>query len=215
MKLLGLTGNIACGKSTVARLLQEMGAAHIDADLLVHELYADRDFAAQVSSLLTPRFEKESGMPVPSLLRPDGSVNRAVLGALVFADQGALRILEALVHPEVAARREARLQELRERPEPPPVVVLEAVKLVESGQARGCHEVWCVVCDREVQLERLVKGRGLSAEEAEARLDAQPPFSSKMERLAGNSLALVHNNGTPEQLRAQVEAAWKRLCSKS
>jgi len=214
MKLLGLTGDIACGKSSVARLLQEKGAAHIDADQLVHELYSDPAFAQTVASLLTPRFEKESGMAVPSLLRPDGSVNRAVLGPLVFADAGALRLLEALVHPEVASRREAKLRELASSASPPPAVVLEAVKLIESGQARGCDEVWCVMCQPEVQRERLMEARGLSSEEAQARVDAQPSFNSKMEMLSGAPLALIHNNGTREQLAAQVDAAWKRLLSK-
>ena len=211
MKLLGLTGDIACGKSSVAQVLVELGAAHVDADQLVHDLYADRTFATQVVALFAPRFENNVVAAVQALIKEDGSVNRVALAALVFNDAAALRQLEALVHPAVAALREVHLRILREREEPPEIVVLEAVKLIESGQWRGCDVLWCVVCERQVQLERLMQARGLDEAAARARLDAQPPFRDKMDMLGGASLTLIHNNGTPEQLRAQVLAAWNRL----
>ncbi len=211
MKLLGLTGDIACGKSSVARLLVELGAAHVDADQLVHDLYADRTFATQVVALFAPRFENNLVASVESLIKEDGSVNRVALAQLVFDDPQAMRRLEALVHPAVAALREVHLKILRERDEPPEIVVLEAVKLIESGQWRSCDALWCVVCEREIQLGRLMQARGMDQKAATARLDAQPPFGAKMEQLGGASLTLIHNNGTPEQLRAQVLAAWKRL----
>lgn len=211
MKLLGLTGDIACGKSSVAALLVELGAAHVDADQLVHDLYADRTFATEVVALFAPRFENNVVAAVQALIKEDGSVNRAALGQLVFNDAPALRRLEALVHPAVAALREVHLRILRERENPPDVVVLEAVKLIESGQWRGCDALWCVVCDREVQLQRLMQTRGLGLQAARARLAAQPGFGQKMEMVGGAPLTLIHNNGTPEQLRAQVLAAWKRM----
>lgn len=211
MKLLGLTGDIACGKSSVARILVELGAAHIDADSLVHDLYADRTFATQVVALFTHRFENNVVSAVQALIQEDGSVNRVALGQLVFNDASALRQLEALVHPAVAALREVHLRLLRERENPPDIVVLEAVKLIESGQWRGCDALWCVVCEREVQLQRLMNARGLDEKAARARLNAQPGFGEKMAMLGATSLTLIHNNGTPEQLRAQVLAAWNRL----
>lgn len=211
MKLLGLTGDIACGKSSVARLLVEQGAAHLDADSLVHDLYADRSFATQVVALFAHRFGNNLVAAVHALIKEDGGVNRVALGQLVFGDAAALRQLEALVHPAVAALREVHLRVLREREHPPEVVVLEAVKLIESGQWRGCDALWCVVCDRQVQLERLMSARGLDEDAALARLNAQPGFGDKMALLGGASLTLIHNNGTPEQLSAQVLAAWNRL----
>ena len=211
MKLLGLTGDIACGKSSVARLLVELGAAHVDADQLVHDLYADRTFATQVVALFTHRFENNVVAAVEALIKEDGSVDRVALGQLVFNDAQALRQLEALVHPAVAALREVHLRILRERENPPEIVVLEAVKLIESGQWRGCDVLWCVVCDRAIQLERLMSARGLDEAAARARLSAQPPFGEKMAMLESASLTLIQNNGTPEQLRAQVLAAWNRL----
>lgn len=211
MKLLGLTGDIACGKSSVARLLVELVAAHVDADQLVHDLYADHLFATQVVALFTHRFENNVVAAVQALIKEDGSVNRVALGALVFNDPPALRQLEALVHPAVAALREVHLRILRERPNPPQVVVLEAVKLIESGQWRGCDVLWCVTCEGEIQLQRLMSARGLDEAAARARLNAQPGFGEKMAMLEGASLTLIHNNGTPEQLRAQVLAAWNRL----
>jgi dephospho-CoA kinase len=211
MKLLGLTGDIASGKSSVARILVEMGAAHIDADSLVHDLYADRTFATQVVALFTDRFENNAVRAVETLVKPDGGIDRVALGQIVFGDAAALRRLEALVHPAVAALREVHLRILRERENPPDVAVMEAVKLIESGQWRGCDALWCVVCDREIQIQRMVSYRGLSEAQARARLDAQPPWAAKMSAVGGAEITLLHNNGTPEQLRAQVEVAWKRL----
>jgi dephospho-CoA kinase len=195
MKLLGLTGDIACGKSSVARILVELGAAHVDADSLVHDLYADRTFATQVVALFAHRFENNVVTAVQALVQEDGSINRVALGQLVFGDAAALRQLEALVHPAVAALREVHLK----------------VKLIESGQWRGCDLLWCVVCNPEIQLQRLMQARGLDEDAARARLAAQPRFGEKMGMIAGAPLTLIQNNGTPEQLRAQVEAAWKRL----
>ena len=211
MKLLGLTGDIACGKSSVAQVLVELGAAHVDADSLVHDLYADRTFATEVVALFAPHFNNNLVAAVEALIGPDGGVNRVALGKIVFGDAAALRRLEALVHPAVAALREVHLRILRERENPPPVVVLEAVKLIESGQWRECDALWCVVCDREIQLQRLMQARGLDEAAARARLDAQPPFRDKMRALGSASLTLIQNNGTPEQLRQQVLAAWNRM----
>jgi dephospho-CoA kinase len=209
MKLLGLTGNIACGKSTVAALLQEQGAVLIDADLLVRELYATPNFVEQVVALFRDRFAANSPVSVLSLTHADGSINRQALGELVFADPSALRQLEALVHPAVAALREEKLAALRALPEPPPAAVLEAVKLIESGQAQNCDTVWCVVCAPDVQLERLMTRRGLDEAAAKARLANQPDAAAKQALLGSVPLVLIPNNGTLDELRERVLSQWQ------
>ena len=196
--LLGLTGGIACGKSSVARLLAARGAAVVDADALVHELYADADFAARVAAL----FE----LPVRAA---DGSIDRAALGRIVFADKTALRRLESLVHPAVAALRDEKLREVAKLAPRPPAVVLEAVKLIEAGQAESCAAVWCVVCDPDVQLRRLISTRGLSDADARARLANQPSLQEKLALANDLPLIFIENNGTPDELQRRVDGEWK------
>ena len=203
MFILGLTGNIACGKSTVARLLGARGAAHLDADRLVHELYSDPDFARRVAALFP-----EYSAP---LLTPQGQIDRRALGELVFNDAAALARLEAFVHPAVAALRDAKLRQFATRQPPPHTVVLEAVKLIESGQFTRCDAVWCVVCPRQAQLERLVAERGLSPEEARRRLRHQPDPQEQRRRVGSTPFAVIANDGSPELLESKVEQQWKAL----
>ncbi len=197
MKILGLTGDIACGKSTVARLLGEYGAIHLDADLQVRELYADLDFAAQLAA----RFG--------DVLGESGAVDRAKLAALVFDNTENLRDLENLVHPAVADLRARQLAELRVQGRD--VAVVEAVKLLESGQGEVCDEIWCVVAAPDVQLQRLIENRGLTPEQARARLNNQPSRAEK-EKLADNApLIWIDNSGAPVQLEQIVAREWKRF----
>ena len=197
MKILGLTGDIACGKSTVARLLGGRGAAHLDADLQVRELYADLDFAAQVVA----RFG--------DVTSPSGAVDRAKLAPLVFDNPARLRELESLVHPAVARLRQRQLAELKAQGRE--VAVIEAVKLLESGQGAGCDEIWCVTAAPAVQLRRLMENRGLSEAAARARLERQPARADK-ERLTGAvPLVWIDNGGTPAQLEQIVARHWKRF----
>ena len=197
MKIIGLTGDIACGKSTVARLLGERGAVHLDADLQVRELYGDLGFAAQLAA----RFG--------DVLGESGAVDRAKLALLVFDDKDNLRALESLVHPAVAALRARQLAELRARG--CAVAVVEAVKLLESGQGAGCDEIWCVVAPTDVQLQRLIRDRDLTEKQARARLANQPSRAAK-ERLAdGVPLVWIENGGTPAQLEQIVAREWKRF----
>lgn len=202
MKLLGLTGGIACGKSTLADLLRKKGAVVIDADQLVHEMYSEPEFARRVASL----FEAD-------VLDAQGRVDRARLGALVFGNKAALQRLELLVHPEVASRREQKLREFSEQTPPPPVAVLEAVKLIESGQANDCDVVWCVVCSPDTQLRRLIEKRSMPEEAARARLASQPPFEEKQRILAeqGVPLVCIHNDGSLPEMEEQVQQHWNDL----
>ena len=203
MRILGLTGDIAAGKSTVARLLESRGAVLLDSDALVHELYSDPAFAAKVAAL----FQE----PV---LAGDGSVDRRKLGAVVFQDADGLACLEALVHPAVFALRSRRVAELGARPQPPPAVVLEAVKLLESGGGAGCDEIWCVVSNPEVAMERMINNRHLTRAQALERLAAQPRREAKLELAGSVPLVWIENNSSGAELEAAVGREWKRFLAK-
>ena len=191
---MGLTGDIAAGKSTVAGLLSARGAAHLDADLLVRELYANADFAARLSA----RFG--------AVIDQTGGVDRAKLAPLVLNDAQALRDVEALVFPAVAALRRQKLEALEKAGAR--VVVIEAVKLLESGQGAGCDAIWCVTASPEIQLGRLMENRGLSLQEARARLDNQPPRAAK-EALAGAvPLRWIDNSAGLAELEQIVGRRW-------
>jgi dephospho-CoA kinase len=130
---------------------------------------------------------------------------------LVFGDPRALRQLEAVVHPAVARLRDEKLQELRRLETPPPVVVLEAVKLIESGQAHDCDVVWCVTCRPDIQMQRLMDKRGLSAAAARARVTAQPGLEAKRAASGAAPFVEIENNGPLAELTARVEAEWAKL----
>ena len=191
VKVIGLTGNIACGKSTVAGMLRDLGATVVDADAVVREL---QEPGTPVWQQIVQAFGRD-------ILRPDGHLDRARLGALVFADPRALARLEAIVHPAVVAEVDRILAGL-----PGGVAVVEAVKLVEAGMHRAYDLLWVVVCSEARQIDRL-KGRGLTEPEARARLAAQPPLEP---RLALADL-VVDNDGSLADTRRQVEAAWAKL----
>lgn len=189
--LIGLTGNIACGKSSVAAMLAEMGAEVIDADALVHQLMVPGSDSWR-------EIVETFGQGV---LRHDGTIDRGQLGEVVFRDPGALEQLEAILHPRVR-----RLAEERIAASPSPVVVLEAIKLIEAGWASRVDSVWVVTCRREQQLERLRARRGLSLAEAELRVRAQSPAAEKLK----HADVVIDNSGSPRETRAQVENGWAR-----
>jgi len=192
--ILGLTGNIASGKTTVGLMLLELGAyTYVDADLVVHELYLPgKPLTAQLAQAFGPR-----------ILNAEGGVDRRVLGDIVFRDREKLRLLETLVHPAVQT---ALVERMRALP-PDGIGVLDAIKLVESGYAPLCHGLWLVTCPPQVQLQRLLATRGLSEEDARARLAAQPPLDGKR----ALATEVIDNSGTVEDLRRQVTAAWGRF----
>ena len=210
MFLLGLTGDIAAGKSSVARLLKERGAAHIDADDLVRELYSGGDFSARVANALknAPRVLANENTP---LLGENGVIDRKALAALVFFDAAALRKLEALVHPAVLELRDRKIAQLAAQPNAPRVAVLEAVKLVESGHAEKCDALWWIQASPETQLRRLITHRGLDENAAGARLLSQPEAKIKLELLQRVPFTIIGNDGDLPQLQSAVEAAWQEL----
>lgn len=192
--ILGLTGNIASGKTTVGLLLLELGAdVYVDADTVVHELYLP-------GGALPPRLAEAFG---PEILDSEGGVDRRALGAIVFGNQERLRQLEEIVHPAVRDALFSRLRALG----PDEIGVLDAVKLIESGYAPLCHGVWIVTCPTEIQLQRLIQTRGLTEEEARARLAAQPPIDAKLPL----ATAVIHNDGSLDDLRRQVTEAWVKF----
>ena len=190
--LLGLTGNIACGKSTVGRLLTERYAAdYIDADQVVHERYAAG----------TPETQAIAARFGADLLREDGTIDRRRLGDKVLGNQAALKDLEGILDPGVRRAIEARIASSSA-----PVVVLDAVRLIEGGLYERCDAVWVLVCGRQAQLERLQATRNFSTEQAALRVDSQPPIESKLR----HATAVLTNDSSVADLEAQIEAAFRR-----
>jgi dephospho-CoA kinase len=189
--VIGLTGNIACGKSAVLEMLGALGAETIDADREVHDLYAP---GSPISVAIGAAF----GLGV---LTPEGGVDRRALGAIVFGDAERLRALERIVHPAVRRRIEARIAVSAA-----PVVVIDAIKLIEGGLADRCDSVWVVTCTPEQQVARLMARNGFDRAEAERRIAAQPPQADKVARAD----VVIDNSGSREATAIQVRAAWQR-----
>ena len=194
-KIIGLTGNIATGKSVVRRMLEHLGAYTIDADALAHRVIAK---GAPGYKPVLETFGKW-------LLDKDGQIDRNKLGRLVFADADALAQLEDIVHPYVVQAVDLLIKRATQ-----PVVVVEAIKLLESGLREKCDSVWVTDAPPEVQIERLVRKRGLSREDAVQRVHAQP---AQKDKLAAASV-IVTNNGSYDDLWKQVNDGWKRISPK-
>lgn len=190
---IGLTGPIGCGKSTIGRWLGELGAVVVDADTIARRV---TDVGEPALGDVVARFGE-------AYRRPDGSLDRAALGRLVFSDQAALRDLEAIVHPAVRPRIEAAVAKAEAAGAP--AVVIEAIKLIEAGYAAECDEVWLVTCDVEAQRRRLV-GRGSPATEADQRIAAQGDLAG---RLGSLSTRVIDASGNRQATRRLVTAAWE------
>jgi dephospho-CoA kinase len=192
--VIGLTGNIATGKSVVRRMLEHLGAYTIDADALSHRVIAKG----------APGYQPVIDQFGKWLLDPDGQINRTRLGRLVFADSQALAKLEDIIHPLVA-----QAIDLLVRRSTQAVVVIEAIKLLETDLRNQCDSIWVTEADPQVQMERLTRKRGMTAEDALQRIHAQSPQEEKVRA----AHVVLKNNGSIEDLWKQVEAAWKRLFS--
>ncbi len=194
-RIIGITGNIACGKTAVGQMLLELGAErYIDADAVVHKLYqCGQPIAIKVAEVFGPK-----------VVASNGDIDRRALGAIVFQDAAAMRRLEEIVHPAVS---QSMANELA-RVSPTGMVIIDAVKLLEGGSGKFCQSKWIVLCSEELEYQRLIARNDFSAEEAWARIKAQP--------LVEERLALVNevidNNGSLGETRRQVEAAFKRFC---
>lgn len=194
MKLIGLTGGVGSGKSTVAGILGDLGAAIVDADEASHAVYAPG----------TAGFEAVVREFGPDYVR-DGRVDRARLGRLVFDDEDARRRLNAIVHPLVRDWMAQRTVEAAERGAE--VIVQDVPLLYENGLEDVFSSVVLVYTPEEVQLERLVEGRGISQERARAMIAAQMPIEEKRRR----AHHVIDNTGTIEQTRHQVEEMWRQI----
>jgi dephospho-CoA kinase len=194
--LVGLTGGLASGKSTVSRQLAELGCHVIDADMLARAVVAPGEPALQT---IVQAFGR-------AVLRPDGTLDRARLGALVFADAEKRKRLEAITHPAIQARRQAALAELAAEGYDG-LVVQDAALLIEVGGAAHVDRLVVVYADRAVQRERLMRRDRLDAAEAERRLATQMPLAAKA-RLAHY---VIDNSDSPEETAAQVRAVHAAL----
>ena len=188
-RIIGLTGNIATGKSAVMRLAAERGALTIDADRVVHELLAGD---AAIQQAVVAAFG-------PGVRRAGGGIDRVALGSIVFDDPQRLRQLEAILHPAVRTEIARRVQT-----SDAPVIVIEAIKLLEGPLAALCDQVWVTACARETQMARLRVCRGLSEAAAAARIDAQSPQADKIARAD----VVITTDGLLRETEEQFVAAW-------
>jgi dephospho-CoA kinase len=190
--LIGLTGNIATGKSKAAQMLADLGAYIIDADEVAHKVMHP---GGPAYDAVVEAFGRE-------ILAEDESIDRGRLGAIVFRDPDALRRLEQAVHPATIVEVARRISEAKQ-----PVVVIEAIKLIEAGMHRNYSALWVVTAPRSLQIARLMATRGLTEEEAALRVDAQPPQEAK----AVVADLVIVNDGDLDSLREKVKAAWSTL----
>ena len=194
MKLVGLTGGVGSGKSTVAEMMRQLGAEVVDADEATHAVYEPG----------SPGFDavvREFG----DAYVDGGRIDRSRLGELVFRDDDARRRLNSIVHPLVRDWMAQRTAEAAQRGAE--VVVQDVALLFENGLERLFSSVVLVYVPEEVQVERLVSGRGLAPERARAMIAAQMPIENKR----GLAHHVINNTGTREETQAQVKAVWKQL----
>ena len=194
MRIYGLTGGIASGKSTVSGILRELGAHVIDADVLAREVVEPGTPGLQE---VVERFG--------DVLAPDGTLDRKRLGSRVFASETERRALEAILHPRIQAAFLEKTWALGE--EGVQAVIYDAALLFERGLDAAMTATIVVWVPAETQLARLMARDAISRQEAEARIASQAPLDGKREKASH----VIDNSGSREETRAQVEALWARL----
>ena len=191
--ILGVTGNIASGKSSVAKELARRGAAVLDADQLAREVV---ESGSSVLKKLVKQFGTE-------ILQQDGNLDRDRLGQVVFADVKVRAMLNQIMHPEIAKKSVERLQKLQSNPDLP-LIVYEAPLLFEVGAESRVDKVLVVKIDPEVQLKRLMTRDRLSEERAQQRVAAQMPQQQKLERAD----YIIDNSGSVAETLEQIDVLW-------
>jgi dephospho-CoA kinase len=194
--VVGLTGGIGAGKSTVAEILAELGARVIDADRIGHDVYRPG----------TPGFRLVVDAFGSGVVAADGSIDRRALGAIVFGDPAALARLNVLLHPLIEEELARRLAAARADGFAGPVVI-EAALLLEAGWDRLVDRVWVVTVRREHAIARVAATRGLAPADVERRIGAQLPDDERRRRAD----LVIENDGPREALRVEVERAWRTL----
>lgn len=194
--VIGLTGTIAAGKSTVAAILVEHDATHCDADKLVHRLYDPG----------TPGFDRVVEAFGQDVVGPDGYVDRKILGAKVFGKPEEMGKLTRAMG-SITDAIHAEIDKWRAELGPNDVAVMEAVNLMEPGYARWCDQTWVVRVDDEVARQRMIETRAMTVEEANQRLASMKPFAEREPGVDWH----YENNGTREELEAAVVAELQRL----
>jgi len=194
--IIGLTGNIASGKSTVGNILEEMGATVVDADQV----------ARQVVERGTPALHDLVNTFGEKILKCDGSLNREVLGNIVFGDKEALEKLNKITHPRIRNVLQQRFDEFRRQPEPG-VLVVEAALLFETGLNLLMDQVWFVTAPLDTRIKRLMMRNGLSYEAAMKRINSQE--SEEIKQVKSNFI--INNDGDQEQLHRMISEAYKKI----
>jgi dephospho-CoA kinase len=190
--VIGLTGNIATGKSVVRKMLEHLGAYSIDADALSHRAIARG----------APGYQKVIDTFGRWIVDGNGEIDRAKLGRLVFNDPEALQQLEAIIHPLVEYGIDLMIQRTDQR-----VIVIEAIKLLESKLVGACDTIWTTHAPESIQKDRLMQNRNMSEQEALQRIHAQSP--QEVKTAAAN--VVIQNSGSIEDTWKQVVAGWKAI----
>lgn len=199
MMVVGLTGGICSGKSTVAEMFRRLGATVIDADQVAHEL-VDPD---------QPLFEAVASAFGAEIVGADGRIDRRRLGAIVFADPKARERLEAILHPAIIEECERRIRQVEISGTV--ICLVDAALLIESGWYARFDAVILVEASEAVQLDRLAGTRGLSRDEAMQRIRSQMPQGEKRRY----TRYVIGNDGSLEETERQVKAVWEQLHAKA
>ncbi|MHB8170665.1 MAG: dephospho-CoA kinase [Thermincolia bacterium] len=198
MHVIGLTGGIACGKSTVSRMLRQLGARIFDADVIAKEIVKPGQPALEE---IREAFGQE-------IILPDGELNRKKLGLMVFGNPAKLAILNGITHPRVKEKITAGLEELKAVALADKVVaVVDAPLLIEAGLTDMVEEVWLVVVNEEIQVDRLVARDGITIEQARKKLASQMSLKAKLPYAD----KVIDNNGPIEETYSQVLILWEEL----
>ena len=198
MKVIGLTGGIASGKSTVSNILLSLGAFIIDADKIAREIVEP---GHKVLNKIVETFGYQ-------ILNKDCTLNRKFLGNIVFNNSDKLKILNSITHPEIRNIIAQRIDEIQNKCEKS-IIIIDAAVLFESGLNKLTHEVWLVYLDCDTQIKRLIERDNLTFEEADARIKSQMPVGDKIRM----SDKIIDNTGSLEYTHKQIEKLWNNLLS--